>query len=215
MRRRVVVWGGVGLLAATLTQPPAVRAQLPVCPQPSPSTSYHAVCAAGGRLLAARLLSDLSIDHLFKADSDPVRRRFGDLLRSAVSKDTLEANGALADALDRFEPITLTKLDTTTGTLQLLVDEEDRRFSGAVEGKASRATVSWELPARLAGGYWRTPATVQVAFWEGQRPRLAVETAAARLSAEIECVAVSTDGVRIVTSGADTPDVLVQFDACE
>jgi hypothetical protein len=215
MRRRVAVWGGLGLLAATLTQPPVVRAQLPVCPQPSPSASYYTACASGARLLVARLLSDLAIDHLFKADTEPVRRRFGDFLRSAVAKDALEANGALADALDRFAPITLTKLDTTTGTLQLLVDEEDRRFSGAVEGKASRTTVSWELPARLAGGYWRTPATLQVAFWEGQRPRLDIETVAAKLSAEIECVAVSTDGVRVVTSGADTPDVLVHYDACE
>lgn len=215
MRRRVAVWGGVGVLAA-LAQASLAHAQLPVCAQPSPSQTYYTACAAGGRMLAARFLSDLAIDHLMKGETDPVRRRLGDLLRSAVTKDTREANGAFLDALDRLEPITLTRLDTTTGNVQLAVDEDHRRFSGSVEAGERQATVSWELPARLAGGYWRTPATLQIAFWEGQRPRLDVETKGGKFSGEIECVAVSTDGIRVVTSGgAETPDVLVLFDACE
>jgi hypothetical protein len=215
MRRRVVVWGRLGVLAAVLTQAGAAHAQLPVCAQPTPSESYYTACAPGGRLLAARFLSDLAIDHLLKAETDPVKRRLADILRSAVTKDTLEANGALLAALDGLPPITLTKLDTTTGTVGLVVDEDRRRFSGTVESATKRATVSWELPARLAGGYWRTPATLQLAFWEGQRPRVEVETPAAKVSVEIECVAVSTDGVRLLTAGRDTPDVLVLFDACE
>ena len=216
MRRRGAVWGWVGATAAIAAHAGVAHAQLPVCPQPSPEAAYYTACAPLGRILVARLLYDLAIDHLLKSDLDPVRRRLGDLLRAFVNGEVLEKNDALRRYLDRLEPLRLVKLDTTTGTLQLDVAEEERRFTGTFAfAEGTSPDISWELPARLAGGYWRTPAVLQVAFWEGQRAtfRVAAPNGDA-LAAEVECLVVSTDGVRIVTGGTSTPDVLVRFEGC-
>jgi len=215
MRRRVVVGRGLGLLAMALTQAASAEAQLPVCAQPTPTQTYYTACATGGRILVARLLGDLAVDHLMKADSQPVQRRLGDLLRNVTSDDTRDKNTGLRNALDLLAPLTLTKIDTATGTLLLTIEDDRRRFSGTLEGATTSTTLSWELPPRIGGGYWRTPATIQIAFWAGQRFRFDLESATAeKVSAEIECLAISVDGIRIVTTGVDTPDILVRFDEC-
>lgn len=214
--RRVAVWWGVVAVSTMLGHARVASAQLPVCPQPSPEEAYYTACAPGGRLLAARVLFDLAIDHVLKADSEPVKRRAGDLFRSMVSDATLEKNSELRAYLDRLDPLKLTKLDTATGLLQLAVPEEARRFTGTLDLGAEPFQLSWQLPARLAGGYWRTPGVLQIAFWEGQRATFRVTAPSGiEIEAEVDCLVISTDGIHVVTADASTPDILVRFDECE
>ncbi len=211
-RRRV--WGGAAIALATLAQAGVAHAQLPVCPQPSPDQAYYTACSPAGRYIATRLLFDLAIDHVMKADTDLVGRRIGDLLRASMSSETLDKNDALRSYVDRLDVLKLSRIDIATGTLLLNVAAESRRFAGTIDVGTSPVTVSWELPERLAGGYWRTPSVLQVAFWEGQRARFDIGLPSGELKAEVECLAISIDGIRIVTSGGDTPDILVRFDEC-
>lgn len=213
MRRRVAVWGGAAIAYAAIAHAGVAHAQLPVCPQPSPDQAYYTTCAPSGRFIAARLLFDLAVDHVMKPDTDQVRRHLGDLLRASVSSEALEKNDVLRDYLDRLDVLKLAKIDTATGTLLLSVADESRRFAGTVDLGSAPVKLSWDLPERLAGGYWRTPNVLQIAFWEGQRARFRVELPSGELAAEVECVVISTDGLRIVTSG-DTPDILVRFEEC-
>ena len=214
MSRRVGVSWGLLAIAAVLARTDAAHAQLPVCPQPAPDQPYYTACVPGGRLLAARVLLDLAVDHDFKADRDPVRRRAADVFRSLVTDEAFESNGDLRRYLDELEPIILTKLDTATGMLQLNVTDDARTFTGDVKVGDDARNVRLQLPARLSGGYWRTPDVFQVAFWEGQRATIGLLLpAGGEITAEIECLVVSTDGIRAVTTG-ETPDLLVRFDDC-
>lgn len=205
------------MLAAALVSSHSSSAlgQSPVCAPPSPADQYYTACVSGGRFLAARLLFELAVDHQMKSDTDPVLRRADDLLRTAVSKEVRERNGALLEYLGKLAPLTFSKLDTTTGNFELVVTEDLRRFDGPVDVDTDRTEIAWQLPARLVGGYWRTPAALQIAFWEGRRAHVAIPILGGTdLEADIECIAVSTDGIRIVTHGSDTPDLLVRFDEC-
>jgi hypothetical protein len=213
--RRAAVWLSVVAIGAALGWNGTAFAQLPVCPPPAPDELYYTACVSTGRLPAARLLFDLAIDHSLKADNEPVQRRVGDILRMVMAEPTLEGNGALRTYADSLEPIRLVKLDTSTGSLRMTVPEEARSFAGTLNLEFVSYEVSWQLPERIRGGYWRTPGVLQVAFWEGQRPafRLAVP-GGLDVAAEVECLVVSTDGLRVTTAGASVPDILVRFDEC-
>jgi hypothetical protein len=208
-------WGGVLVGIAMLGSAGPVHAQVPVCAAPSSSDPYYTACAPMGRLVAARALFDVTVDSVFKPASAQIRRRAGDMLRSLVAEDVLEKNKGFLGYLDALGPLTLAKIDTATGTLQLEVEEKDRRFEGSVELGDAPYPVTIRLPARLSGGYWRTPGVFQIAFWEGQRATVGLGApGASHVDAEVECLVVSTDGVRVVTAGA-TPDVLVRFEGCD
>jgi hypothetical protein len=151
-----------------------------------------------------------------KSDTDPVLRRPSDLLRMVASKDARDRNGALTTYVDKFESFAFTKLDTTTGNLALPVSDDLRYFEGTIDLGSDQIAVSWQLPNRVAGGYWRTPDVLQIAFWESHRPRLWIPIPnSGRTELIVECIVISTDSIRIVTGGSETPDVLVRFDGCE
>jgi len=191
-----------------------VAAQVPICAPPSPSEPYYTACAPGGRIAAARMLFDLTVDHIFKPDSGQLLRRPVDVLRAIVSDETLEKNAGLRAYLDGLAPLTLTKIDTATGLAELTVADDARRFSGPLAVGETPVSLTIQLPPKISGGYWRTPGVLQMAFWEGQRAKVGLTMPDGRsIDAEIECLAVSTDGLRIVTAGA-TPDVIVRFEDC-
>jgi hypothetical protein len=164
---------------------------------------------------AARVLFDLTIDHVLKGDLDPVYRRPSDVFRTLANEDARKRNAPLITFLDRLGLIAFSKLDTTTGTLRLDVDEDARRYDGDIAVRDSPTPFTLQLPQRLAGGYWRTPNVLQVVFWEGQRATLGiVAPGGMRIETEIECLVVSTDGIRVVTRGAAIPDLAVRFEEC-
>ncbi len=213
--RRASVWWGTAAILAMLGHAGVASAQSPVCPQPSPEEAYYTACAPGGRLVVARMLFDLAIDHVLKSDFEPVKRRAGDVIRSLLTEETLKKNSELRAYLDRLDPLKLTKLDTTTGMLQLAVPEESRRFTGALDLGTEAYRLSWQLPARLGGGYWRSPDVLQIAFWEGQRATFSLTApSGVEIEAEVECLVISTDGIRVVTADASVPDILVRFEEC-
>lgn len=214
MRSRVAVWKGVLAAIALLGSIGRAEAQVPVCAAPSPSEPYYTACAPMGRLGAARFLFDLTVDHVFKPESSQIRRRAGDVLRSLVPDDVLEKNVGFLAYLDALAPVVLAKIDTATGSVQLAVEEKNRRFEGNVELGDAPYPLTLQLPARVSGGYWRTAGVLQIAFWEGQRATVGLGAPGpTHIDAEVECLVVSTDGVRVVTTGA-TPDVLVRFEDC-
>jgi hypothetical protein len=215
MRRGVVVWGWIALASTGIGLVTTAHAQMPVCAPPAPHEPYYTACAPAGRFAVTRLLYDLAIDHLLKPSTDGVTRRAGDLLRSMLSIESLEKNAALRDYFDQLDLLKLTKLDTVTGTFEWKFPEEDRRFRGGVDAGLGPVTVGWDVPARLVGGYWRTPGVLQIAFWRGDRATIRIGAPSGEVVAEVECLVVSTDGIRAVTSGADTPDLLVRFDECD
>lgn len=189
---------------------------MPVCAQPDLSAPVYTACLSNGRYPVISQLTDLAIDQLLKGDGAPLSRDLHAIFVAAANKDFVEANRPLADYVAHLGSIELRRLDTSSGTLQLDVAEADRKFSAPIFIRNSSYDLSLELSARIEGGYWRTPAVLQVAFWKGQRPSFRVGKGDdVAVTAEIECLVVAVDGIRIVTAGQQTPDVLVRFDSCE
>jgi len=200
---------------AGMLTPAAAIAQRPVCPQPSPADVYYTVCLEGGQLMTAKMLADFSIDHLFKAPSSPFTRYPLQVLRMFDVAKVIRDDDAIVKYLEHLEPVTFTRLDTATGVLQATVPSEARVLASAIEVSGDRYRLRWRLPPRLAGGYWRTPAVLQMVFWEGSRVALRVRsTRGLSFDAEIACVVVSTDGIRAVTADPRVPNLLVVFDQC-
>jgi hypothetical protein len=188
------------------------QAQLPICPHAVPSDLYRAACVPGLRLAVTRMLFDLSIDHVLKGERDPILRQPGDIFRTFVSDDTFEHNASLHSYLEKIGPLKFTRIDTATGMIQVSIPDTSRRFTGTIVLGETNVPVTIQMPAQVDAAYWRTPSVLQVAFWEGQRISAEVEMPNADAFAfEAWCLVVSTDGVRIVTSG-DAPDILIRVD---
>lgn len=196
--------------------PVVVSAQLPVCPQPEPDQPVYFSCASAGRFAAVRLLTDLAIDHLLRGDNGPILREPAAVFASAVGSEAAEENEELVDVLRQLEPLRLTRIDTSSGTLRLDVEETERSLDTRFRRGDAVAKLTIDLPPRIEGGYWRTPGVLQMVFWKGQRPRFEVSSeAGTSLAAEVECLVASADGIRLVTAGSSIPDVVVGFGPCE
>ena len=201
------------LLCITSWASPAI-AQMPVCPSPDPEQPIYTACYPGGRFVVARLLSDLSIDLLLRGDSSVVAREPRSLFTSVASADTVEKNPKLLDFLGQLEPLGFRRLDTASGTFEMDASEVERSFSGELERSDTKYSVRLELPSRIEGGYWRTPGVLQMAFWKDRRVSIHVPAPdGSEIHAEIECVVMSGDGLRLTTAGP-VPDILVGFDEC-
>jgi hypothetical protein len=208
-------WRSIAAIASIVGWTGAAAAQLPVCPQPEPDQSVYTACLPGGRFLVAPLLANLAVDQLLRPEPGPITREPRAVFASLATAETLENNAALADYLGRLAPLKLTRIDTSTGTLRMDVGEDQRSFSTSVAANETAYRVGLELPERIEGGYWRTPGVVQMAFWKGQRARFTVAAPdGPAIAAEVECLVVSSDGIRLVTTGSQTPDILVRFESC-
>lgn len=196
-----------------LMWPTVGAAQQPVCAPPAPDKPYYTACLPEGRIGALRFLSEVTVDHVLK--SDVFQHRAIDVFRAAATRQMQDKNPVLEDYFGRLQPAKLTRIDTCTGTLEMSVDEDERTFASTIEIDDERYDVSWHLPARIAGGYWRTPGVFQIAFWAGNRMNAVIKAPnGTEIAAEIGCVVVSGDGVRIVTVDDAVPDVIVAFAGC-
>jgi hypothetical protein len=210
---RATILGILFVLGAVIAQVDTARAQLPVCQQPSSATPYHAACAPSFRLVLARFLFDLSIDHSLRGDRDIILREPGRLFL-ALNEQAREENIALRTYIQNLEALAFIRFDTATGMLQMKLPETARRFSGDIRVGGSSYPVVLQMPERLDAPYWRTPSVLQIALPERQRVSVRMEPpGGTALDLEVSCLVMSTDGVRIVTSG-DAPDVLVRVDDC-
>lgn len=214
MRRGFLGKTAIAALALVGTSGVAV-AQMPVCPDPDPKAPVWSICAPAGRYVTIAFLSNLAIDQLLRGDSGALEREPRKVFESVVDGDTFEQQETLANWLGTLKPLRLTRLDTATGTFVLDTEEDRRKFASPLEVAGLPHDVSVGLPARLEGGYWRTPGVLQMAFWKEHRARVSVKSpAAGTFEAEIECAVVSADGVRLVTAGEETADVLLGFGPC-
>ncbi|MFN2375934.1 MAG: hypothetical protein ABR538_05310 [Candidatus Binatia bacterium] len=204
----------IATLAAVLLLADVASAQLPVCPQPEPGRPVYSMCAPGGRFVVVPLLTNLAVDQLFRVGTGPIRREPQAVFTAAVSEETRERNSPLVDYLGRLGALELTPIDTAGGTLRMDVAEDDRSFTTGLETGGGQVRLELELPERIEGGYWRTPGVLQMAFWKGARAKFRTTASGTEVAAEIECVVVSTDGIRLVTTGVEAPDILVGYDPC-
>jgi|GEM_PF-1999193 len=196
--------------------PGAASAQLPVCAPPEPQAPYYAACLPTGRFLVASFLTSFAIDQLLRADTTPFVRRPREVLESVSTEDLLKKNAALVDYLGKLKPLEFSRLDTSTGLAAMNTAEETRSFETVIEVGDVPYKVSLKLPARIEGGYWRTPGVLQLAFWENHRATLAIEAPnGIEIDAQVECLVVSTDGIRVLTAGPSVPDLLVRFGECQ
>ncbi len=192
---------------------PAV-AQQPVCPPPSPSQLYYATCGLRVMMPVRRFLTEFAVDHLFKPASLPFERSPLDLV-APLAGSQFEADGDLSEQLGSLAPLRFTRLDKSTGTVDAAFGEGTRSFSAALEVPEGQHRLSFELPERLAGGYWRTPEVLQVAFWEGKRIAFVLELAdGQRREGGISCLSLSSESLRLVTSDPIAPDFLLNFREC-
>jgi hypothetical protein len=190
-------------------------AQQPVCAQPDPERPVYELCAPGARFVVSAILTDLAIDETIRGQGAPILREPRALFHSVASQTTLDKNPALDEFLTHLSPVKLTRFDTATGALRMDVGEEERNFHSTIVLGDAATDLSLSLPERIEGGYWRTPGALQMAFWKDRRIRIHVNVSSGEpFDAEIECAAISGDGIRLVTSGDDIPDVLVHFDSC-
>jgi len=193
----------------------AALAQSPVCPRPIPDRPVHVACAPGGRFAAAAILSNFAIDQTMRGDVGTFQRAPHGIFTSVTSQETQDGNAALGAWLARLAAASFTRLDTATGTLRMDVDEEDRSFTTRMETGETTTDLSLTLPQRVEGGYWRTPGVLQIAFWKGRRVGFKASVAgASELASEVECLTISGDGIRLLLSADEAPDVLVRFDSC-
>ena len=193
--------------------PLTAAAQQPICAEPSPDKTYYTACTPGGRIIATRLLWDLTVDHVLKPE--PFSRHAINLFEFMVRKTTRESNGDLEEYLRHLEPAKFTRLETATGLVKMSVPETARTFASTVQLGDDRYDVSWRLPTTIAGGYWRTPGVLQIAFWEGSRATVSIKAPnGVAIDADVACLVLSPDGLRILTASKSAPDVLVQFASC-
>lgn len=191
-------------------------AQQPVCPPPTADTLYYAACAPEGQLRVSRLLAEFSVDHLFKPKMFPFRRHPFDLLRLVDPGWAVPDEHPLVEYAHSLDPILFTRFDTSSGAVEWEVEEAERRFSTTVEIGDARYEVGWILPSHLAGGYWRTPAALQIALWQNQRPSIRIKTpSGVTVESEISCVAISYDDLRVVTTDPETPDLILGLGRCD
>jgi hypothetical protein len=214
--QRLIRWWNAAAMVAVVVWSEAAAAQLPVCPQPEPDQPVYTACVPGGRFLVVPFLSSFAIDHLIRAEGGPITRDPRALFLSMATADVQAKNPDLGEYVARLAPIQFRRFDTSTGSIAVDIGEHERSFATAIEVKGLRYGFELGLPARIEGGYWRTPAVLEMAFWQGQRATFKVtgpdET---KYTGEIECFVVSADGLRLVTPGPATPDLLVRFDPCQ
>lgn len=214
--QRMARWCASLPVCAIIGSASIAAAQLPVCPQPEADAPYYSACLPSGRFLVASVLTSFAIDQLLRADTAPFVRRPREILESVSTEALLEKNAALVDYLGRLEPLKFSRLDTSTGLVALGANDEVRSFDAVIDVDTVPYSVSVQLPERVEGGYWRTPGVLQVAFWEGHRATLALTTPGGiDMQAQIDCLVVSTDGIRVLTAGSSTPDLLVRFGECQ
>lgn len=196
----------------------AARAQMPVCPEEVPQgrVLVYRSCGAGGTLAIARFLQEITIDHAARANDQPFHRSLADAI--AMAYDARKLRDTPLDAYLRgLPPLELTRLDASTGNVDWAIDEQSRTFTlrGFQDLDPTRFAVTIDWPPRVRGGYWRTPATFQVALWEKARPKLRVTAIEGFVhEVEISCIVVTANRIRIETGDGSKPDILIVFDEC-
>ncbi|HEY2773497.1 MAG TPA: hypothetical protein VGK20_05540 [Candidatus Binatia bacterium] len=207
------------LVAATVLTiaawPAAAPGQVPVCPQPDPERPMISACAAGGRYAVAAFLNNLSIDQTLRGEGAPILRDLHSVFATSAPQGFQKQNAEVGDYLGHLPPLRLSRFDTASGSVEMAVPDDSRTAQFELQAGGHDLKLGIELPERIEGGYWRTPGVLQVAFWSGRRAKFHTQlTDGSAFDAEIACLVVSGDGIRIVTTGDDTPDVLVRMDAC-
>jgi hypothetical protein len=204
-------------ISIVASSPPLAYAQSPICAPPSPSETYLAVCKPGWVVVnnVTRLLSRLSVDHLFKPPPPPFSYSIGDLILPIVGGQ-LVADDDLRDFVEGLAPIDFTQLDKSTGTLSVNLEPAPRTFGAEFESDDQQSHLSLRLPIHLEGGYWRAPDVLQIAFWKDHRPGFTYAFGDGQLvEGDVACVSLSVENLKIDLEDEDQVGIIVFFGECE
>jgi hypothetical protein len=198
------------LLAAT-----SAHAQRPVCAPVGAEERVQPFCAPLSLYAAVRFLSEFTVDHHFKPAPPAIQRSALDTTRFVIGKQ-LADNPALETFLRGLEPLRFIQLDRSTGTLVSDFGKNERRFQGSLKGVEGEPALTVRMPASLQGGYWRAPDVLQIAFWQNQRFAVRMDYGNGRaFDAEVECIALSPDGLLARFASPGAAPLLLQFRECE
>lgn len=190
-------------------------AQRPVCAPPAPGEVLKTSCRSWAAETALRLLDDFTVDQLFKPGPASFERSWGQLLSAFASKDIPEDETFRA-AVRSIEPLRFTPLDRTTGTVLSDLASSPRELRLQPESFGGPVSVDVTLPRLLEGGYWRSPDSIQVAFWKTSRIAIGVEFEGTEVvRGEVECVALSPDGLLVRFAEEQNPPVFLQLRDCQ
>ena len=213
VRSRRAIVSGLAVAAFTLAVGTA-HAQLPVCAALGPDERVQVVCAPFSLFPAVRFLADFTVDQLFKPAPPPIQRTLleaGQLFAAKAIGD----NPDLESFLAALAPLRFTQLDRTTGSLLAVFDQDQREFEGRLEGVEGEPTLTLHLPRSLQGGYWRGPDVLQIALWEKQRIALRIAREGGGVfEGDVDCLALSADGLLVRFSPSTTAPLLVLFREC-
>jgi len=200
-------------LAMLLTAASA-EAQRPVCAPVGPDEKVKTTCLPFSLFPVVDFLADFTVDQLFKPAPPPIRRDVLEAVQLLAGKPVSD-NPELQQFLAALSPLHFTQLDRTTGSVLADFEGDKRELKTRLEGLPGSPTLILRAPLHLQGGYWRGPDVLQVAFWDKGRfaLRMAVENGPA-LEGEVECVALSPDGVLVRFAPATTPPLLALFREC-
>ena len=194
--------------------PGAAAAQRPICLPVSPTEAVQTICKPFSLYSAVRLLSDFTVDQLFKTAPPPFRKEFAEFVQ-AIAADNLTANPSLQKFLRAMPPLQFSQLDRSSGTLLADSIDEIPVFEERLVFGDARPTVSLRIPRQIAGGYWRGPDVLQIALWENRRPR--VRIAPDNLEAievELECISIAPDAAILRFAPSTVPPLVIRFVDC-
>jgi hypothetical protein len=199
-----VFFAGFAVVLALCT--PA-RAQRPVCVAPGPTEPHHVFCLSDAYFPVVRLISDFTVDHLFKPAPPAFRRTFSDFL-APLAGYQMATHPELAGQLKALE-LKFTQLDRTTGVLVgdfAKLENASRAINGVWNENKLPLTLQVDVPARVEGGYWRSPDAVQLAFWKGKSPIIKVAAdGQTTIGGAVDCLGFSSNGVHVRFRDGATP----------
>ncbi len=192
-------------VALTFVLPRPAAAQFPVCAAPAAGEVFRTACRTWEAAGVLQLLDELTVDHLFKPEAPPFERTWTQLLAPFTSKNLVENEEFRARAM-ALAPLRFTQLDRTTGTVSTDLASAPRELEIESRGFGDPVQLRIRFPEALDGGYWRGPDVLQIAFWERNRLGLTVVHGGSEVvSGDVECVALSPDGVLVRFAGGVAP----------
>jgi hypothetical protein len=193
----------------------SAAAEPPVCAPPSAGEVFRTSCRSWDTGAVVQLLDELTVDHLFKPELPAFERTWIQLFAPFTSKNLVESE-AFRKLAQQLEPLRFTQLDRTTGTVSASLASAPREADVQALAFGEAVRLHLRFPETLDGGYWRSPDTLQVAFWEKYRLGLRVTRGDAVVAAgDVACVALSPDGLMIRFAEKENPPFFLRIRDCE
>ncbi|HEY2773500.1 MAG TPA: hypothetical protein VGK20_05555 [Candidatus Binatia bacterium] len=198
------------------------HAQRPVCASLAPGERATISCRPFSLSPVVRFLADFSVDQLFKPTPPAFQRTALEMAPLFAAKEVSD-DAALQKLLSSLPPLRFSQIDRSTGTVLAELGDSATN-ADLVLDKIDRAPrLAVRLPRVIAGGYWRGPDVLQIAFWENKRVGMTLSFAGGTVGGaaggvaaggDVDCVALSPEGLLVRFAPASVAPLLVLFRDC-